>query len=676
MFSKKRIIIILAFLAASIGIGAGILLVGASDLPEVSALESFKPSATTRLFTSDGSLLAEFYLENRTPIPLSRVPKHVINAFLATEDPRFYHHSGIDVVGVMRAMASNIRAGRVVQGGSTITQQLAKLLFLEPDKTLTRKLKEAMLALQIERRYSKDEILSFYLNQVYLGSGAYGIEAAAKTYFGKTADQLTLAEGAMLAGLPAAPNRYSPVNNLDRAYQRRNHVLGRMATEGFITREQAVVAGAEPFVKQPHKEAHFKAPYFVEYIRQQLAAKYGSSTLYRGGLNVYTTLDLHMQELAEAAVMKGLDALAKRHPQPASPAAAGQQGTPAAAKVREIQGGFLAIDPSSGGIKAMVGGRDFDKSEFNRSTQALRQPGSSFKPFVFAAAVDKGYRPDDIVMDTPVAYPGAKPGVLWRPGNFDNKFEGAVTLRRALARSINVVAVKLLADVGIPVVIDYARRLGLTAPLNPYLPLALGASDATLMEMTAAYAAFDNLGVYTTPVGIERITDREGRVIEDVLPQTRQAISPDTAVMMTEMMAEVVQHGTAWEAKSLGRPAAGKTGTTSDYRDAWFIGYIPSMVTGVWVGYDDHKPIGNRETGSMAALPIWLDFMKNYVKDFKVGAEEFLKPREGVFTNRSGLGILTQEPGIQVKDTGDNGDKPDEADTTKPATAGGLQGPL
>jgi penicillin-binding protein 1A len=646
MFQKKLFFIILAAVAILFGVTAGVFFVNASDLPEVNALEEYRPSATTRLFADDGSLLAEFYMENRTPIPLARIPKHVIDAFISTEDPRFYRHSGIDVTGVMRAMATNIRAGRIVQGGSSITQQLAKLLFLEPDKTLSRKLKEALLALQIERRYSKDEILNIYLNQVYLGSGAYGIEAAARTYFGKTTDQLTLAEGAMLAGLPAAPNKYSPINHLDRAYQRRGHVLRRMVDEGKITAAEAANAGKEPFVKQPAKEEHFKAPYFVEYIRQQLAEKYGSTALYRGGLNVYTTLDLQMQELAEKGVAKGLDALAKRHPR--------TEGGP-------IQGALLAIDPGSGQIKAMVGGRDFSKSEFNRSTQALRQPGSSFKPFVFAAAIDKGYRPEDIVMDTPVAYPGAKAGVLWRPGNFENKFEGAVTLRRALAHSINVVAVKLLADVGIPVVIDYARRLGITSPLNPYLPLALGASDVTLIEMTSAYAAFDNLGVHTTPVGVEKITDREGRVVEEVLPKTSQAISPDTAAMMTGMMAEVIQHGTGWEARVLGRPTAGKTGTTSDYKDAWFIGFIPNMVVGVWVGYDDHKPIGSKETGARAALPIWLDFMKNYTKDMKVPVEDFLKPREDAFVNRTGLGLLVTAPAEAVKDTTNNSENADEA---------------
>jgi penicillin-binding protein 1A len=338
---------------------------------------------------ADNGDAGRILLENRTPVGLSSIPPHVIKAFLATEDPRFYSHSGIDISGVLRAMLSNIRAGKVVQGGSSITQQLAKLLFLEPDKTLTRKIKEALIALQIERRYSKDEILALYLNQVYLGNGAYGVEAHPERYFGKPASQLTLAEGAMLAGLPAAPNKYSPINNIDRAYERRMHVLKRMVAEGFITEAEMDSAGREPIEIKPAKNAHgFKAPYFVEYVRQRLEEKYGSTTLYKGGLNVYTTLNLKMQEIAEAAMSKGLGELAKRHSR----------------KNKEIQGAFLAIEPHSGYIKAMIGGKDFEKSEFNRSTQALRQPGSSFKPIVFAAALDNGFGPESIIVDGPVSY--------------------------------------------------------------------------------------------------------------------------------------------------------------------------------------------------------------------------------------------------------------------------------
>ncbi|HLB25422.1 MAG TPA: transglycosylase domain-containing protein, partial [Nitrospirota bacterium] len=429
-------------IAVVIGGGAGIFFAHNRDLPEVSAIEEYKPSATTRIFADDGQLLAEFYMENRTPVPLSSIPPRVVKAFLAAEDPRFYRHSGIDVPGVMRAMYKNLRAGRVVQGGSTITQQLAKMLFLEPDKTFSRKVKEAMLALQIEKRYSKDEILNLYLNQVYLGSGAYGVEAASRTYFGKPVGDLTLAEAAMLAGLPAAPTKYSPLNNLGLAYSRRRYVLNWMAGEGFITRTETAAAGDEPFVKLPQERQAFKAPYFVEYVRRQLDLRYGSTALYSGGLNVYTTLNVRMQELSEEAMQKGLAAISKRHPR----------------KDQQIQGALLAVEPHSGYIKAMVGGTDYMKSEFNRSYQALRQPGSAFKPIVFAAAFDKGYRADDVVMDQPVSYPGSRPGKLWSPSNFDKKFEGPVTLRRALARSINVVAVRLLDDLGVQTGIEYAKK--------------------------------------------------------------------------------------------------------------------------------------------------------------------------------------------------------------------------
>ena len=467
MSVKRLLFILLIGGAILIGAAAGVVAVHMSDLPEISAIEQYRPSATTRVYADNGELIAEFYMENRTPVPLGRVPKHVINAFLATEDPRFYRHSGIDLMGILRAMGSNVRAGRIVQGGSTITQQLAKLLFLMPEKSYARKLKEALLALQIERRYSKDEILSLYLNQAYLGSGAYGVDAAARTYFGKPVDQLTLAEGALIAGLPAAPNRYSPFNDPARALARRTHVLKRMEDEGFITRSQMAEAMREKLVPTKHPiYVSAKAPYFVEYVRQRLEDKYGSSTLYRGGLNVYTTLNMKMQELAEAALAKGLPAVVKRHP----------------GRNPDLQGALLAIEPHSGSIKAMVGGTDFARSQFNRAVQAERQPGSVFKPIVYCTAIERGKGPDDTLLDAPVSYPGSRPGQPWRPSNYENKFEGRITLRRALARSINTATVRLMDEVGVPTVIECAHRLGITSVLQPYLPLALGASDVTLMS--------------------------------------------------------------------------------------------------------------------------------------------------------------------------------------------------
>ncbi len=643
---------ILTVISLAIGISIGMVAAQSGDLPEISLLEKYRPSATSRVFADDGELIAEFYLEKRYPVSIERVPKHVINAFLDVEDPRFYSHSGIDLFGVARAMLHNIMAGRIEQGGSTITQQLAKILFLKPERTYSRKLKEALLALQIEKRYSKQEILAIYMNQVYLGSGAYGVEAASRLYFGKSVDGLTLAEAAMLAGLPQAPSRYSPLTNPEAALSRRRHSLKRMLAEGHITEAQMEESIGDPILKEDIPVEATRAPYLVEYIRQNLQDRFGTGTLYKGGLNIYTTLNLKLQDIAEAAVIKGLEEAMKRHPR----------------KDAQLQGALLAIEPHTGHIKAMVGGTDFTVSQFNRATQAHRQPGSAFKPLVFAAALDKGYRPEDVVLDIPVSYRGSEKDEVWSPSNFDNDFEGPVTLRRALARSINVVAVRLLDDVGIKTVIGYARRLGIESSLPPYLPLALGATDLTLMEITGAYAAFDNAGVYVKPTAIIKITDRDGHVIEENTTRTTSAVSAETAAEITDMLATVVRHGTGWKARELGRPVAGKTGTTTDYNDAWFVGYVPSMALGVWVGYDDHKRIGKLETGARAALPIWIDFMKGYIKEFKIPVENFPPLPPPRFENRSGLKLRVDALGVKyyndaVLETPDeHTEEPDEPD--------------
>jgi len=381
-----------------------------------------------------------------------------------------------------------------------------------------------------------------------------------------------------------------------------------MVSEGYITEEQLNEADKEPVMTDEPLIVDTRAPYLVEYLRQMLEDRYGTSTLYKGGLNIYTTLNPDLQELAEEVLLKGLAEVDKRNPR--------KDGV-------TIQGGLLAIDPHTGHIKAMVGGTDFKESQFNRCTQAMRQPGSAFKPIVFATAIEKGYRPEDIVLDVPVTYSGADRDDIWMPSNFDNKFEGPVTLRRALARSINVVAVRLLDDIGIKDTIETARKLGIKSQMPPYLPLALGAADMTLIDLTGAYAAFDNYGIYIEPTAILKITDRDGRVIEEHSPVTREAVSGTTAATITDMLVTVVQHGTGWKARVLGRPVAGKTGTTSDYNDAWFMGYLPSLTLGVWVGYDDHKTIGKLETGSRAALPIWVDFMKGYIEATGVEPEPF-----------------------------------------------------
>jgi 1A family penicillin-binding protein len=652
---KITVFAVLGLISVAIGVSIGLIAVQSADLPEISVLEKYRPSATSRVFSDDGELIAEFYMQKRYPVSLDQIPAIVKQAFLDVEDPRFYSHSGIDLVGIMRAMLHNLKAGRIEQGGSTITQQLAKILFLKPERTYTRKFNEALLALQIEKRYSKDEILNIYLNQVYLGSGAYGVEAASRIYFGKSVEDLTIGEAAMLAGLPQAPSRYSPLVSLEAAKARRRHSLKRMLAEGHITQEQMRQADEEPILKEGSSVEVTKAPYFVEYIRQNLQDRFGTGTLYTGGLNIYTTLNLKLQDIAEQAILKGLGDAMKRHPR----------------KGVQLQGALLAIEPHTGYIKAMVGGTDYAKSQFNRCTQAHRQPGSAFKPIVFAAALDKGYRPDDVVLDIPVSYPGAKQDEVWSPSNFDNDFEGPVTLRRALARSINVVAVRLLDNVGIKNVIQYARNLGINSDMPPYLPLALGATDLTLMEITGAYSTFDNAGVYVKPTAILKITDRDGHVIEENIPVTRQAVSADTAAEITDMLATVVKHGTGWQARELGRPLAGKTGTTSDYNDAWFVGYVPSLALGVWVGYDDHKPMGKLETGARAALPIWIDFMKGYFTAMKVPPENFPPLPPPSFANRSGLSLRVDAVGVKYYD--DNvPDAPDEHadETDQPVTAG------
>jgi len=613
MGRRTIFLLLLAFVALCIGILTGYGLFYLSDLPRIRTLEEYHPYEASRVYSKDGELIAEFYIERRNVIPFSEIPKHAKEAILAVEDARFYSHPGLDIQGVLRALWADIKAGEVIQGGSTITQQLSKMLFLKPEKSLSRKIKEAIIALQIERRYSKDEILNLYLNQVYFGSGAYGIEAAAQTYFGKHAKDLTLSESAMLAGLPKAPTSFSPFRNPEKARLRRSHVLKKMLDNGFIKGDDAQKADMEP-LPTPPRGGFNKAPYFVEFIRQEMEGRYGHE-VYTGGLNIYTTLDLKAQQAAEKALQKGLMAINERYKK----------------RDMSVQGALLALEPQTGYIRAMIGGRDFYETQFNRAYQALRQPGSAFKPFVYVTAIDNGFTPDDVIMDSPVSYHGHKEGVLWSPKNFSGKFQGPVTLRKAMAESINVVAVKLLDRIGINTTIEYARRLGVKSELKPYLPLALGASDLTLLEITSAYGVFANQGIKANPLAIIKVTDRMGRVLEENLPSLEEVIKPETAYLMTDLLRGVIEHGTGWKAKSLGRPLAGKTGTTNEYSDAWFIGYTPGLVAGVWVGYDDHRSIGPKETGARAALPIWIDFMKEVLKD--TPPEDFPVPEGIVFIN-------------------------------------------
>jgi penicillin-binding protein 1A len=617
-----RLILILTLFAALIGGGAGYMIFSIWDLPEINLLEQYKPSITSRVYSDDNRLIAEFFVENRTPVAFTDIPDMLVKALIATEDTRFYSHHGIDLRGIARALYRNIRARKVVEGGSTLTQQLSKVLFLNPERSYTRKLKEMILALRIEQRYTKQEILSLYLNQIYFGSGAYGVEAAARIYFGKHAKDLNLAECALLAGLPRTPTYYSPFKSPQSALGRRAYVLNRMRADGVISREQAEEAKTAPLPVHAAVKAGGTAPYFIEYVRQKVEERFGSSILYSGGLNIYTSLDGDLQKYAEQAVEAGIVNIESRHRH----------------RVRSpLQAALFAVEPASGRIRAMVGGRDFGRSQFNRAVQALRQPGSAFKPVIYATALDRGFSASDILDDSPLTIKLDR-NKNWTPVNFSHTYQGGVTLRKALTQSLNVPTIRLLQKVGIDETIQFARKLGVKSRLNPYLSLALGSSDMTLAELTSVYAVFANHGIRIGPISILTITDSTGRILytNDAVPTP--AIKPETAYLITDLLKAVIDQGTGWKARELGWPAAGKTGTTNDYRDAWFIGYTPNLVTGVWVGYDDQTSIGPRETGARAALPIWLDFMKKALADR--APEDFIAPEGVVFKQidpRTGL---------------------------------------
>ncbi|HUJ17236.1 MAG TPA: PBP1A family penicillin-binding protein, partial [Nitrospirota bacterium] len=623
---NERSLLLYLFLTLSallIGGSIGYVIFSAWDLPEVQTLEEYRPSITSRVYSGNNKLLAEFFIENRTTVSLDNIPEALIKALIATEDARFYSHHGIDFRGIARAFYRNVRAKKVLEGGSSLTQQLAKVLFLTPERSYTRKLKEMALALRIEQRYTKPEILSFYLNQIYFGSGAYGAEAAARIYFNKQARDLNLAECALLAGLPRSPKHYSPFKSPQSARARRAYVLNRMAAMQIITQEQAETAKQAPLPVQPALPSS-SASYFVEYVRQKVEDRFGSSILYSGGLNIFTTINDEMQAYAEQAVRDGLDRIEARRPKKNSPP------TP-------LQAAVIVLEPSSGHILAMVGGRDYSQSQFNRAWQALRQPGSAFKPLIYAAALDSGFSAADILNDTPLTIRVDR-NKNWSPENFTRTYQGPVTIRKALAQSLNVPTIRLLEKIGVQQSIHYAREFGIKSRLNPYLSLALGSSDVTLFELASSYAVFANHGVRLGPVSIQTIADSSGRVIyaNDAMPL--QVIRPEIAYLITNLLKGVIERGTGWKAAEINRPAAGKTGTTNDYRDAWFIGYTPDLLAGVWVGYDDHRTIGPKETGARAALPIWLGFMKRALTGRE--PEEFPVPDGIVFREidpRSGL---------------------------------------
>jgi len=592
------------------GSALGAFLTLSHDLPRIQELENFHPSSVTKLLSEEGELLGEFFVEKRVPVKLDEIPPYLRQAVVATEDRRFYEHAGLDWRGISRAIIKDIRAGRFKEGGSTITQQLAKVLFLTPEKTISRKLQEALLALQIERRYRKDEILALYLNQIYLGGGAYGVEAAANIYFGKHVWELGLGECALIAGLPRGPTRYSPLVNPDKALSRRTIVLKNLRDTGYITAEQYEQVLEEPLRLSSRSSAGTIAPYFVSFIRPRLEEILGENRLYRGGLTIQTTIKERWQRVAEQALKKGLVALERRQP------SEDEEG-------EKPQSAVVVLDSSTGMIRAMVGGRDFESSQFNRATQAYRQPGSAFKPVIYAYALEKGYTQADRIWDAPVSYPQAG-GELWEPHNYSGRFEGEITLRKGLEISQNIVTIKLLERLGPSPVVDFAHHLGIGSVLRPNLSLALGTSEVTLVELASVYQAFANGGIWVEPSGIVEVLDHTGRSLWETTPASRLVLSQESAYILTDMLQGVIKRGTGRAASYLPWALAGKTGTTEKSKDALFVGYSPTVVTAVWVGKDSGHSLGEKETGARAALPVWREVMLNLLRD--QAEDEFERP--------------------------------------------------
>ncbi len=584
----------------------------AEDLPQLERLEIFAPGEPTLLLSKDGEPFATLTQEHRVFVPLVQIPRVLREAVIATEDARFYQHGALDWRAMARAALSNLAAGRLREGGSTITQQLAKTLLLTPERTVTRKLQEISLAQKIEQRYSKDKILELYLNAVYFGHGAYGVEAAARTYFSKPVRALALPQAALLAGLIRAPGLYSPLLDPARAKGRRDHVLQRMVAEGFLKEPTAKSAARVPVRVTPLFKGRGTAPHFVDYVREILEERYGEGLLARGGLRVTTTLDLALQQQALEAVRAGVTAaaaaLAPRPRRGAAPSAppGGEQEGPG------LEGALLALDPATGAIRAMVGGTAYGKSQFNRAVRARRQPGSAFKPFVFAAAFERGISATDLLEDAPVRYPkglGKRRGA-WAPENYDRLYRGPVTVRRALEESINVPTVRLLESIGVDRVLEVARRLGIRSPLRREYALALGVSEVTLLELTTAYAALANGGSRVTPHAILRVEGPGGALLEEYRPAVQPALKEEVAYLLTSVLQGAVERGTGQKAQALDRPAAGKTGTSQDAADLWFVGYTPDLAAGVWLGYDAPRSLGPHETAGRLAAPLWADFMR------------------------------------------------------------------
>jgi len=700
------------------------------SLPKISSLTDYRPPIITTVFSDDNKKIAEFYKERRVVVPMSDMPQMLVNAFIAAEDSRFLKHKGIDFFSIVRAFLKNIEAGTIVQGGSTITQQVTKSFLLTPEKSYTRKMKEVILAYRIDKTFTKKEILFLYLNQIYLGHGAYGVEAASENYFGKSAKELNLAECAVLAGLPQAPSRYSPFRYPEKAKQRQIYALNRMVEEGYISNIQATEAINLTLDIKPRRNWFIhEAPFYTEYIRRYIEKKYGPDTLYKEGLKIYTPINIEMQKTARIEIEKGLLSLDKRRgyrgplkhiameeietfsqelqnklekkplleggevtgvvisldnikntatvrmgntlgiikikdmrwarkPDPEvayyesrieHPGDVLKTGDIILVKIKtndsdiwglsleqkpDTQASLICIENKTGLVKAMIGGRNYRESQFNRAIQSIRQPGSAFKPIIYAAALDKGYTPASIIIDSPIVFKDTERDFTWKPKNYGEKFYGPTLFRDALAKSRNVVTIKILKNIGIDYAIDYAKKLGITSKLSRNLSIALGSSGVSLLEIVRAYSVFANLGYLVEPVFITKIVDRHGNIVEERKFEKKKVIDESTAYIMTNLLESVVKYGTGRRIRALNRPAAGKTGTTNNLHDAWFVGYTPSYITGAWVGFDDEISLGKSETGSKTASPIWLGFMRNILEDQPV--KVFKMPKGVVFSKIDG----------------------------------------
>jgi len=717
---KVAFLVCIMLFACATGVWLGTYFAIRQNLPSISLLEEFEPNIITYIYSDEGEVIGEYAIEKRIEIPYEEIPEVMKNAVIATEDPRFYSHKGFDPRGALRALREDIKTklggkSRKLHGGSTISQQLARDLFLHRRQTLRRKFKEVLLARQIERKYSKHEILTMYCNQFNLGHGAYGVEAASQLYFGRNVSELAIEEAAMIVGILRGPSLYSPYRNREITHRRRDHVIRRLVDEGYLTEEEGEEVKARPFNVMPLRRGDTDfAAYFKEEVRKYLEENYGADALYRKGLKVYTTLNPTYQRFAEEALLNWLPVLDKRQgwrddkrnlleegvesledlenisiegwpPDSWIKPSIGEgdivdavvlsvareeasvkvkdylgkmnnsgidwtktknlenlikEGDLILVKIKEIDeenkellvsldqeplidGAFLAIEPHTGQIKAMVGGKSFKKSKWNNATQALRQSGSSIKPILYTAAIESGFTPAHIIIDEPTEFIDKWRGEPWSPGNYDRRYKGAVTVRKGLEESRNIVTAKLLEFISPQKGVDYCRKFGITSPIYPYLSLSLGTFEVRLIELVSAFTVFPNKGIRIRPYFLTRIEDKDGNILEEHKIETEEVISPQTAYMMTYLMQGVIQRGTGRSASYLQWPLGGKTGTTDEYTDAWFVGFSPSLCAGAWVGHSKGQiPIGERQSGAVAALPVWRDFFDKVIKDKQRIAEE------------------------------------------------------